>query len=54
MLGLGGKICIFLSVVPKAEWPSYCLKIHLNAVFLLLTVLALVQPLGFLKQAGSS
>ena len=35
-------------------WPSNCLKIHSIAVFLLLPELALLHPLGFLKQAGGS
>ena len=36
---------------PSSWWPSNCMKIHPIAVFLLLTALALVHPLGFLKEA---
>ena len=54
ILGLGGKIRIFLSRGPNAVQPSNCLKIHPVAVFFLLTELALLHPLGFLKQVGSS
>ena len=49
---LGGKIHIFLSGSPNVVWPSNCLKIHPIAVFFLLTGLALLPPLGFLRQGG--
>ena len=49
---LDGKI--FLSVGIKLGRPSNCLKIHPTAVFSLLTVLALLNPLAFLKQVGDS
>ena len=52
--GVGGKICIFFSGAPNAVQPSNCLKIHPIAVFFLVTELALVHPLGFLKQVGGS
>ena len=45
---------ISLSVGPKAVRPSNYLKIYPADVFLLLTVIALFHPLGFLKQARSS
>ena len=54
ILGLRGKIGIFLSGAPNEVQPSSCLKIHAIAVFFLLTELALLHPLGFLKQTGSS
>ena len=40
---------LFFSVGPKAVQPSNCLKINPIAIFLLLTALALLHPLGFLK-----
>ena len=51
---LGGKTCNFISVSPQTVRPSNCLKMHSIAVFLLLTALALLHTLGFLKQAGGS
>ena len=51
---LVGKTRTFLSVSLQTMWLTKCLKIHPIAVFLLLTVLALLHTLGFLKQAGSS
>ena len=47
-----GKICLFLSAGPKMMWLNNCLKVHSIAVFLIVTVIALVNPFGFLKQAG--
>ena len=44
----------FFSLGALTVWPSNCLKIHLIAVFLLLNMLDLLHPLGFLKQVGSS
>ena len=43
----------FLSVGQSRLWLSSCLKISPIAVFLLMTAIALVKTLGFLKQAGS-
>ena len=40
----------FLSVGPKMVQNSNCLKIHPIAVFLLVTAISLVRPLGFLQQ----
>ena len=48
---LDGKICIFLLVGLKEVWPSNCLKINPIAVLSLLTSLALLHPLAFLKEA---
>ena len=42
----------FLSVGPKKVLPSSYLKIHPIAVYLLVTAISLVKPLGFLKQAA--
>ena len=39
---------------PKVVWPSNCLKINPTAIFLLLTALALLHLLGFLKPSVSS
>ena len=47
------KFAFFL-VGPKVVWPSNCLKIHPVAIFLLLTALASLHPLGFLKPSVSS
>ena len=52
--GLLWQIPIFLSMGLKVVGPSNCLKIHPIAVFLLMTVPALVYPLGFLKDVGRS
>ena len=49
---LGGRIHIFLSGRPNVVWPSNCLKIHPIAVFFLLTELAVLPPLGFLRRGG--
>ena len=50
--GLGGKIRIFLLGSPNVVQPSNCLNIHQIALFFLLTELALLPTLGFLKQRG--
>ena len=50
----GRKICILLSGGPKVVQPSNCLIIHPIAIFSFLTVLALVHPLGYLKEAVGS
>ena len=50
--GLWGQNSRFYSVGPKKMWPRNCLKLHPVAVFLFLTVRALINPLGILKQAG--
>ena len=44
----------FFSVGPKPVQPSNCLKINPIAIFLLLTALALLHPLGFLKPSVGS
>ena len=49
---VGFKSPIPLLVGPKGGRLSNCLKIHPIAVFSLLTTLALVHPLGFLKEAS--
>ena len=46
-----GKICLFLSAGPKMMWLNNCLKVHPIAVFLIVTVIALVNPSRFLRQA---
>ena len=51
IMDFGGNIYIFLLVGPKAMRPSNCLKIHPIAVLLLLSVLTLLHPLGFLRQS---
>ena len=50
----GGKILIFLSGCLNMALPCNCLKIHPIAVFLFLLELALLRPLGFLKQVAGS
>ena len=45
---------LFFSVGPKVVQPSNCLKINPIAIFLLLTALALLHPLGFLKPSVGS
>lgn len=45
-----GKIYIFLGGL-KEVWPINCLKINPVAVLSLLTSLALLHPLAFLKEA---
>ena len=52
--GCAEKIHIFLLFGPKKVPPSDSLKIYPIAAFLLLKVLALDFPLGFLKQDGDS
>ena len=54
ILELGGKIHIFLLVCLKAGWPHNCLKMHLIALFSVVTAPDLLHPLAFLKQLGSS
>ena len=54
ILDLDFKIPVFLSVGPEGGRLSNCFKIHLNAVFSLLTAVALVHPLGFLKEVDVS
>ena len=54
IVGLGGKIRLFLSGGPNAVRTSNCLKIHPISVFLVSSKLALLHPLAFLKQGGSS
>ena len=39
---------------PEVVRPSYCLKIHLIAVFSGVTALDLLQPLAFVKEASST
>ena len=48
------KLLSFVSVHPEMIRPFDCMKIHLIAVVLLLTLRALVYLLDFLKQAGRS
>ena len=48
------KLCNFVSVCPKMVRPLDCMKIHPIAIILLLTLRALVHPLGFLKQGSRS
>ena len=50
--GLGAKIRLFLLGSPSEVWPSKCWKIHPVAVCFLLTELAWLPALGFLKQGG--
>lgn len=42
----------FLSAGPKMTWLNNCLKVHPTVVFLIVTVIALVNPLKFLRQAS--
>ena len=49
---LEAKICLFLQTSPNGVWPSTCLKIYPVAVCFLLTELAWLPALGFLKQGG--
>ena len=51
--GLEAKIHIFLPGSPNVGWSSICLKMHPFAVFFLLTELALLPALAFLKPGGS-
>ena len=53
ILGLGPNIHIFFLGNPYLVRLNNCLKIHPVAVFFLLTDLALLHTLGFLKQGGS-
>ena len=51
--GRGAKTRIFLQGSPNVGWSSICLKMHPFAVFFLLTELALLPALAFLKPGGS-